>query len=60
MELSVIFGCLCVGLPLAVGMFPEYGDIEVNKLEPELQAKLQKSAASRETPLEKVYFNKGV
>ncbi|PHJ18491.1 tricarboxylate carrier protein [Cystoisospora suis] len=59
MELSVIFGCLCVGLPLAVGMFPEYSEMSVKNLEPELQAKLRKLAIN-EKPLEKVYFNKGV
>ncbi|PFH34752.1 tricarboxylate carrier protein [Besnoitia besnoiti] len=56
MELSVIFGCLCVGLPLAVGMFPEYGEMDVKDLEPELQKKLQ----ARLGDIQKVYFNKGV
>ncbi|ESS30629.1 tricarboxylate carrier protein [Toxoplasma gondii GAB2-2007-GAL-DOM2] len=56
MELSVIFGCLFVGLPLAVGMFPEYGEMDVDDLEPELQKELRRS----DEAIQKVYFNRGV
>ncbi|CBZ51644.1 putative tricarboxylate carrier [Neospora caninum Liverpool] len=57
MELSVIFGCLFVGLPLAVGMFPEYSEMDVKDLELELQQDLKKRSGGT---VQKVYFHRGV
>ncbi|XP_026194200.1 probable mitochondrial transport protein fsf1 [Cyclospora cayetanensis] len=55
-QLSVIYGCLNVGLPMAVGIFPSTVKIAASELEPQFHD-LKDSDG---TPVTHVIFNRGV
>lgn len=56
MNLTLIAGCLAVGLPVAIAMFPQVESMSVDQLEPEFQALRDK----RGNPVQYLYFNKGI
>lgn len=54
--LGVITVCLWAALPLAIAMFPQTAEIDVDRLEPEFKNKKDKSG----NVYSKLYFNKGL
>ncbi|CDJ66913.1 tricarboxylate carrier, putative [Eimeria necatrix] len=55
-QLSVVYGCLNLGLPLAVGIFPSSCTISISELEKEIQEKAEEDGK----PILKAVFNRGV
>lgn len=55
-ELSVIYGCLSVGLPMGIALFPSTARIPVSDLEPQFQGLNDKDGA----PVTHVVFNRGM
>eukprot|EP01122_Echinamoeba_exundans_P013161 TRINITY_DN5701_c0_g1_i1.p1 TRINITY_DN5701_c0_g1~~TRINITY_DN5701_c0_g1_i1.p1 ORF type:complete len:357 (-),score=77.77 TRINITY_DN5701_c0_g1_i1:111-1115(-) len=56
MNLTLIAGCLAVGLPVAIAMFPQVETLPVAELEPEFQNLRDKSG----NVVKQLYFNKGI
>nr|XP_028573707.1 sideroflexin-1 isoform X2 [Podarcis muralis] len=55
-QVGLVGFCLVFATPLCCALFPQKSSMSVTRLEPELQAKIQKSNPE----LERVYFNKGL
>ncbi|KAK2540654.1 sideroflexin-1 [Columba livia] len=55
-QVGLVGFCLVFATPLCCALFPQKSSMPVTSLEPELQAKIQKSHPR----LERVYFNKGL
>ncbi|KAL8425674.1 hypothetical protein Efla_003994 [Eimeria flavescens] len=55
-EMSVIYGCVNVGLPLGVAVFPSSGSLPVSQLEPEFEGLKDENGS----PVTRVVFNKGI
>ncbi|KAL8270765.1 hypothetical protein Esti_005320 [Eimeria stiedai] len=55
-ELSVIYGCISVGFPLGVAVYPATAKLPVTELEPEFQGRTDANGR----PITSVVFNKGI
>ena len=56
LNVGVITGCLWAALPMAIGLFQQTSELDVNKMEPQFQ-NLKDSQGKK---IDKVYFNKGL
>ncbi|KAL8438585.1 hypothetical protein ACSSS7_000119 [Eimeria intestinalis] len=55
-ELSVIYGCIAVGFPLGVAVYPATAKLPISELEPEFQGLSDEEGR----PITRVMFNKGI